>query len=524
MVFPLIFSAVYLSHIALLRLPYYWDEAGYYIPAAYDFLRTGSLIPSTTLSNAHPPLPSIYLAFWWKLSGFVPAVTRTAMCFVAAMALLAVYRLSLALNGRPTVAIWTVLLTGIYPIWFSQSTLAHADMFAAAATLWALTFVLPPGPSPRRLFLAAICFALAALAKETAILTPLALALWEGWMALKSAGFRRRQHVVATVFLVLPVLPLLAWYAYHRAKTGFIFGNPEYLRYNATATLTPLRVMVAFGHRVLQLTAHMNLFVPVMCAAAAMMLDPLPDSESRLRPRVPIASQLRIYFVLLCNAIGFSVLGGALLTRYLLPMYPLVLLICVSTLHRRVRQWQLLMLLSAGAFIAGIFVNPPYKFAPEDNLEYSDVIVLHRSAIQQIITKFPNSTVLTAWPMTDELNKPELGYVTRPVHTVSIDNFSVEQIEKASLRPDTYTAAIVFSTKYDPPNLWLSLGPGNREVDEKYFGFHKDLDPDAIAHLLGGDVAWQRDLKGEWAAVLHFDRAQVAEGIQPAIRPTIINP
>ncbi len=94
LIFPLLFVGVYLSHLTLLRLPYYWDEAGYYIPAAYDFFRTGDLIPSTTLANAHPPLPSLYLALWWK-SGFTPAVTRTAMCLISAIALLAVYRLGL---------------------------------------------------------------------------------------------------------------------------------------------------------------------------------------------------------------------------------------------------------------------------------------------------------------------------------------------------------------------------------------------------------------------------------------------
>ena len=56
MVFPVIFALLYVSHFSLLRLPYYWDEAGYYIPAAWDFFRTGSLIPVTTMSNAHPPL------------------------------------------------------------------------------------------------------------------------------------------------------------------------------------------------------------------------------------------------------------------------------------------------------------------------------------------------------------------------------------------------------------------------------------------------------------------------------------
>ena len=94
MIFPVIFAALYASHFSLLRLPYYWDEAGYYIPAAWDFFRTGSLIPTTTLSNAHPPLPSLYLALWWKLSGYYPEVTREAVLIVASLGLLAVWRLA----------------------------------------------------------------------------------------------------------------------------------------------------------------------------------------------------------------------------------------------------------------------------------------------------------------------------------------------------------------------------------------------------------------------------------------------
>ena len=100
------------------------------------------------------------------------------------------------------------------------------------------------------------------------------------------------------------------------------------------------------------------------------------------------------------NILFFSVLGGALLTRYLLPLYPLILLLCVSTFYRRVPYWWGLVLLSAAAFLIGLFVNPPYKFAPEDNLNYADVIRLHQQAIRQIVTRFPGSTVLTAWPAT----------------------------------------------------------------------------------------------------------------------------
>ena len=134
MLYPLFFVAIYLSHYTLLRLPYFWDEAGYYIPAAWDFFHTGTLIPQTTITNAHPPLPSILLAAWWHLSGYVVSGTRTLVCMVSAAALLGLYKLAKSLTSTAAAAT-TVFLTAIYPVWFAQSTLAHADIFAAAFTL-----------------------------------------------------------------------------------------------------------------------------------------------------------------------------------------------------------------------------------------------------------------------------------------------------------------------------------------------------------------------------------------------------
>ncbi|MGH7441324.1 MAG: glycosyltransferase family 39 protein, partial [bacterium] len=232
MIFPVIFVALYASHFTLLRLPYYWDEAGYYIPAAWDFFRTGSLIPTTTLNNAHPPLPSIYLALWWKASGFQIAVTREAVLMVAALGLLGVWRLTMRLVGVPAVAFWTVLLTGIYPIWFAQSTLAQADIFAAACTLWGLVYALPC--RDRKPWAAALWFAAAALCKETAIAIPLTLAaisLIEGFRKPSSIRFRLSTPRTnpprwtwgpglwrEAAWLSASVLPLIGWYAYHYAK------------------------------------------------------------------------------------------------------------------------------------------------------------------------------------------------------------------------------------------------------------------------------------------------------------------
>jgi hypothetical protein len=507
MIFPVIFAVLYLTHWSLLRLPYYWDEAGYYIPAAWDFLRTGSLIPTTTITNAHPPLPSVYLALWWKVCGFHPEVTREAVLIVAAFGLLAVWRLAMRLNGSPLVAFWTVMLTGLYPIWFAQSTLAHADIFAAAATLWALVYALPDAnrqPGSMKVWPAAVWFSVAVLAKETAIITPLALAAFELGIALrKPAAIRRSSYRIAAWYSVC-LLPLAAWYGYHRAKTGFLFGNPEFLRYNATATLEPLRILAAFGHRLLHLFAHMNMFVPVLCTAAAMVLDPVRDARGETPARVSFPAQARIYFLLLINALAFSVLGGALLTRYLLPMFPLVLLVAVSTFHRRTRYWQLLTAFSAAAFVVALFINPPYGFAPEDNLTYAQVIRLHQQAIHQLAGRYPGSTVLTAWPVSDELTRPELGYVKTPYDVDRLEDFTAAQIVKAAQTPADYSVALVFSTKVESAPLPFHLD--SAAVEEKYFGLHHDLSAIEIATSLNGEIVWRSASDGlEWAALIRFN-------------------
>ena len=174
------------SHtLTLLRLPYFWDEGGYYIPAAWDFFRTGTLIPQTTVTNAHPPLPSILLAAWWHLSGFVVSGTRTLVCMVAAAA--SARRLQTRTPWRPAAAAVTVCSP--------RSTRSGSRR----APLPTPTSSPPPSPSgdspstsnrdesadrPSRARLEydlsrGNLFSLAALSKETAIVTPAALALWE---------------------------------------------------------------------------------------------------------------------------------------------------------------------------------------------------------------------------------------------------------------------------------------------------------------------------------------------------------
>lgn len=509
--FFFILTGLILLHASLLRLPYFWDEAGYYIPAARDLFFHHQLIPSSTLTNAHPPLPSMWLSIAWWTFGYAPLVTRISMLVIAAFALLAVFRIARTLQND-IVAWTTVACTALYPIWFAQSSLAHADLLAACFALWGLAAYFD-----HYRWRAILLFSLAALSKETALLFPLTLLLVEQ-LAPRISRLKRIAYsapkMEQSLALLLPAVPLAAWFAYHRARTGYIFGNPEFVRYNVATTHVPFRILLALLQRGWHLFGHMDMFVLTILALIAMAWAPVRDSRPSAgkyaeaeRPRIALSAQLVIAALVIANWIAFSLLGGALLTRYLLPVYPLIILLFVSTLWRRWRHWPIAVAIVLIAFLAALVSTPRYRIAPEDNLTYADHIRLHQGAAAYIEQHLPHSIVLTAWPASDELEKPWLGYVPQPIRTVRIEDFTVQQIMLAAQDSAAYDTALVFSTKEDPGNTFLSRFRPWEQANERYFGFHQDLQPESIAKLLGGKIIWQERRGVLWAAVILFPRS-----------------
>ncbi|MGI9104098.1 MAG: ArnT family glycosyltransferase [Terriglobales bacterium] len=580
MVWLLSFAALLLTHFTLLRLPYFWDETGYYIPAARDLLLNHSLIPTSTLTNAHPPLVMAWLAVSWRLFGYSPLVTRIAMLAIAAFALTAVFRLSQRI-ANTSVAIASTICTALYPVFFAQSSLAHLDLAAAALILWGLCFHLGDRDlrdrnsqmvsfraqrgtcfnyNARSRTAAVLFFALACLAKETAALVPVSLFAWE--LILRAIGNRKSAfgNAVATpnypitrsFKLLASLIPLAAWFAFHYARTGHVFGNPEFFRYNLGGTLNPLRFFAALALRLWHLLGYMNMFLLTLATVGALLLPPRPG-----RDRIAPGTQAVLYVLIFAHVLALSVLGGAVLARYLLPVYPLAVVVGINTLWRRLPGWPAFAAAICAGFIVALLINPPYRFAPEDNLAYADYVRLHEAADVFVAQhyaaqaheslapdvsiarsaaggpplslpglarqggdssgdpklKVETETILTAWPASDELTRPWLGYVPRVVPVLRIEDFSLPQILAATEARARFRAALVFSTKYQPP-LLLRL-PGWERLQTRFFGYHRDLPPEVIARLLGGRVVLQQRRAGLWVAVIEMDYAENALHSQP---------
>lgn len=511
-VFAAIFVAIFLLHAPLLQLPYFWDEAGYYVPAARDLLLTGSLIPHSTVSNAHPPLVMAWLALWWKVVAFAPVVTRSAMLVVAAFALLGVFRLAQRV-ANTQVAIASTLCTALYPVFFAQSSLAQVDLAAAGLIFWGLCAYVEDRPVA-----VASWFSLAALAKETAILAPIGLAVWEllRILLLKTLKKRWVEDDVVTedlskrrlLSLAIPVLPLILWYGYHYARTGYVFGNPEFFRYNVASTLNPVRFLLALLMRLWQAFGYLHLWVITLGMLAAMLMEPVKDDEGERR-RIAISVQALFLVVVSVYVVAMALIGGAVLARYMLPAVPLVIILGVATLRRRLRRWPIAVGIVSLAFVAGLFWNPPYGFSPEDNLAYRDFITLHQDGERYLEARYPMERALTAWPASDELSRPWLGYITRPVKVVRMEDFSLEEVLSAADFKANFDVALVFSTKYDPPHPMLEHWKRWTGLKSRFFGYHRDLPPAVAAQILGGQVVFSEERRGQWVAVIEMERQQI---------------
>jgi 4-amino-4-deoxy-L-arabinose transferase-like glycosyltransferase len=496
LVFLAIFAALLLLHLPLLRLPYFWDEAGYYIPAALDFYRWWLLIPKTTRPIGHTPLVMIYLGLVWRLFGYSTWASRAAITLIATATVTSLYALGRRVANRE-IAVWSALLLALSPLFFAQSTLAHLDLPAALFTTLALLFLLGD-----QLWLFALAASLAVLSKETAVVLLPVVWLY-AWRRGRGFAAGRPAPLSIWAALVAPLVPLAAWTLYYHHVTGYWTGNREYLSYNLYSTLSPARVFWSLLRRAYELFISGFNWLLTACALvgfwrgrrhskldAAQMAAELP-----WRPFIFLTAGLVAIYLLL-----LSLVGGAILPRYLLPVLPLFYLVAVALAMRLPRfPARLILAAAAASFVGAWFINPPWPFPFEDNLAYADFIRLHEQAAHYLETQPGQPRILTAWPATDELARPFLGYVRDPLHVVPLRGFAAKDF--ADVKPESFDLLYLYSQKWEPPGNWALRFPEWLGVQGRYFDYHSQVAAEALDAHYRLRLLAEMEQRGQWVRI-----------------------
>jgi len=501
--FALFAIPLFAIHFGLLSLPFYWDELGQFIPTALDLLRTGAWVAHSTIPNVHPPGVEAYLVAWYKIFGFSVPVTRVAMLLLASAGLLLTFLLAIELSrgtkGAPAFLPPLFLLAS--PLFFTQSMMAQLDMPAMVFTLLALVLYL------RGRFVSAAAASVAlVLAKETGLVVPAVF-----FVLLIIRGEWKR-----ALLFTAPAVALAGWLLVLHKQTGYWLGDPGFAHYNVAYSLAPVRMLASIVRRVYYLFLAEFRWVGTLTLVFA----------ARRYKLFRNGSWQIVLMVSLATIVLVSVLGGAELERYLLPVLPVFYIaVAIALMHVPKR----IAVVACTALLAGLIVNmfwnPPYPFPYENNLAMVDFVGLEEIGAIEAEHDLNGLRIATAWPYTAALRNPDYGYVQHPVTVVETNDFHASSIR--AIPPADFDALVTYTRTWAPENGVIAI-PLVREFLSRFYEWEPDITPEECAALgLREKIAWER--RGQRVTIYVRDRIpssrdtrhreQAGRGIAPRTSP-----
>jgi 4-amino-4-deoxy-L-arabinose transferase-like glycosyltransferase len=481
-------AALFVTHAPMLGLPFHWDELGQFVPAARDLWLDHALVPHSAVPNAHPPAVMAWMAGVWTVFGYSVAATRAAMLALASVAVLFAFLLAIELGaeapGAPAFAAAAFL--SVSPLFFAQSVMAQLDVPAMLlASIALLCFF------RERMIAAAIASTVLVLVKETGLLVPAVLGAWL---------IHEKRYRDAALF-AMPLVPLAAWFAGLKNATGHTFGSAAFTEYNLFYPLHPVRLPVALARRLWALFGADFQWVGTAALLYAWRRTRLFAS----RPWKVAWLMVAAHVVALCLA------GGAMLERYLLPVLPLVYAgMAAAMMYWPVRWRRAGIAAMTLGLAAGNFWNPPYPFPMENNLAWTDMVRVQRTAARYLEQRYPDVQVATAWPLAAALQHPEFGYVTAPLRVQELPDLYPPTV--GAVDWDRSPVFVLFCHTWDPRRNLFRLAPVRRAW-MRFWNYREDVSPREVQTQLPLRLAARWSDGGWWVEV--YERAGQARGPAP---------
>ncbi len=465
---------LFLSHIPLIGLNYFWDEVDNYIPAALDIYHSGALVPHSVIPMIHPPGVMAYLAGFWRLAGYHPASTRSAMLLLASFGMLAAFLLAIELAREAPRGAPAFLAAGLLwcsPVFFAQSMMANLDAPAMVFTTLALLLFL----QDRIRACAAVCVVLV-LMKETGLVVPLVFFVW----------LARERRWRDAAWFAAPAVAMAAWLTTLFLATGSWGGSPGFAQYNLFFPLHPVRLLVALSRRIYSLFFASFQWIGAFAILFVWRTSYLFRSRSW---RVA-------WWMTGAHVVLVSMLGGAVLTRYLLPIVPIVYAaMAIGLAH--FPKWP--QRICGAALLAGLaasnFINPPYQFPYEDNLAFVDFVKLQSSGTAFLDRWFGEARVTTVWPLNRELTRPELGFVSRKMEVQTLRNLTPQTLEPVDWQ--NVQVFVAFSRTWDPEFSFNHFAP-LRRFWQRFYGFTPNYTSDALRAHVPFPLVAHFGRRGQW--------------------------
>ena len=401
--FLFVLALVLSSKLNILNTPYYWDEIGW-AKAAY-WLSEGSLLRS--IPGLHPPAafwghPSglhLTLASLFKLFGQSIWISHLLILLFSFLGVYFTYLLARFLYGS-IVGIFSALFIFFSPIYFAQSGFFLADIPVAALGVASVYFAIRKSYVPYL-----ICAIYMVMIKETGIAIVVSLLIYffiTEWMKFK----RKSKEIL---ILSVPLITIILFFIFQKIVTGKfcciypygfeLFKSQQEIIFNEAVSIA--KWLFVYQYRYIFTILIVLNFVLI--------------KTSRYKRE-------NLLFLLIFILSGFTFSFLYFLPRYLLPAVPYLYIMGAWSISELIKTKVLQVAVGTAlvVFMINSLSGPPLYGTNEWNMKYLDVIKLHKDMAEFIQINYPTARILAVFPNANQLNFQYLGYVKRPLNTISL--------------------------------------------------------------------------------------------------------
>jgi hypothetical protein len=366
------------------------------------------------------------------------------------------------------------LLLVLDPLFYMQAMMAQLDMPAMLFTLLTLLLFLQD-----RHKAAAIAATALVLVKETGALLPALLAI---------VCFFDRDRRRSAAYYAAPLIVLSGWLFLLWRSTGHVFGDSGFTHYNLEYSSNPVRAALSFVRRVYYLFIANFRWVATLAILVSKRAGIFSNRAWKLA-----------WTFLAAHVVAVSVLGGAELERYLLPVLPIIYIAAAEAWPLVRTAWRAagLAALAAGLLL-GWFVNPIFPFPFENNLAMTDFVQLHRDAARFLERTYPDRAVHTAWPLTAALRNPAFGYVGRSLSAVETSDLHRSTLE--ALDPKAVAVLVLYSRTWEPAWSVLRI-PAVAHILSRYYEYEPQMAADEVRAHFGLEPVRRWTRRGQWIEI-----------------------
>jgi hypothetical protein len=198
------------------------------------------------------------------------------------------------------------------------------------------------------------------------------------------------------------------------------------------------------------------------------------------------------------QTIVVSVLGGAALERYLMPVLPLFYIAtaaALSTLTQAPRRAATALM--ASGFVVCIFFSSPVPYPFENNSAFVTFVRLQREAAEMLEARYSAHTIYSAWPLPDALRRPEFGYVSAPLKVRGLENFDTDTVLRRAANAEVL---VVYSRTWEPEWGFLR-SDWIRWFLTKYYFYQPQITEAQITRHLGLIRVARWEERGQWIEI-----------------------